>query len=289
MKNKFLIIIISILFINCTGQEKKEIKQAKIKITNSTFLGVIKTDSIYTVYNRCDGGYPVLRFHINDNEFYFYAPQEGANYIIKEIKNDDDKYIINTTGYYFLKGENISKQNDTWYLEKKGNLLWTFKNKKWGKSIILADSLNINRKKIAYKIQPCRECSEDCEDELTNNNLVGRWNVNCDDQIGLLIKDDELVMAVEPNQYYIHLRKLRDTTEGKFIKYKLERLEGIGSKEVYSEAYFNDMEVAVIKVLNNNKIEFNWLGLYNEVNNQRQYTESLISNDNPVILNKCEK
>ncbi|MDF2934134.1 MAG: hypothetical protein K0R36_3465 [Chryseobacterium sp.] len=250
-------------------------------------MGVNKINGLYAVYNRCDGGYPTLRF--KKNEFYFYSPQEGANYIIKEVKSNNDKYIINTSGYYFLKGESILKQNDTWYLEKQDNLLWSFRNKNWGKSTILTDSLNIIKKKIGYTIQPCRECSDECGDEVTNDNLLGRWSANCDNPIGITIKDNnQLIMTIEPNQYYIHLIKIEDKTEKNIIKYKLKQFEGLGSKEVYSEAYLNDKEVAVIKILDGNKIEFNWLGFYNKVNKQRQYTESLISNENPVILTKCE-
>ncbi|AZA53428.1 hypothetical protein EG348_10605 [Chryseobacterium sp. G0201] len=150
---KVLIIIVSILLTNYKGQDKdveiRNIKVKEVNLKNITFLGVNKTDSIYTVYNRCDEGYPSI--HFKQNEFYFYDPQEGANYIIKDIKNGNNRYVINTTGYYFIEGENIIKQNDTWFLEKKDDLLWTFQNKKWKKKIILSDSINLNKKKIAYK------------------------------------------------------------------------------------------------------------------------------------------
>jgi hypothetical protein len=128
--------------------------------------------------------------------------------------------------------------------------------------------------------------------EKSNNkssNLLGTWNINCENPIGITIKDNELIMNVQPNQYYIHLVKIKDKTEKNVTKYKLKALEGQGSKDVYSEVYFNDKEIAIVKNLGNNKIEFNWLGFYNKVNKQRQYTEPLISNDNPVIMSKCGK
>ncbi|MDR3025166.1 hypothetical protein [Chryseobacterium sp.] len=138
------------------------------------------------------------------------------------------------------------------------------------------------------KIQPCRECSDECGEEVTNN-IIGRWSINCDNPIGITIKDNnELIMTIEPNQYYVHLIKIEDKTEKNNIKYKLKQFEGVGAKEVYSEAYLNDKEVAVIKFLGGDEIEFNWLGFYNKVNKQRQYTESLISNENPIVLKKCD-
>lgn len=158
MKNKILLVIISIFLLSCkgNGQEKETGSKKDIDLTSSTLLGVIKTDSIYTVYDRCDGGYPVLRFE--KNKFYFYDPQEGAHYIIKDIISNKNKYIINTSGYYFLENEKVSSQNDTWLLKKQNELLWTFKNSKGGKAITLSDSLNIGRKKIAYSTQPCEVC-----------------------------------------------------------------------------------------------------------------------------------
>lgn len=278
--------IVSIFLINCNGQGKEN-SDNKANLTNSTFLGVTKTNSLYTVYNRCDGGYSVLRFE--KNEFYFYTPQEGSYYIIRDIKYNNNKYIINTKGYYFLKGENILNRNDTWYLEKQDDLVWSFRNQKWKNSIILSDSLNINKNKITYKIQPCRECSEDCQEQTIDNNLIGFWSTNCESPVGLTIKENEIVVSVEPNQYYIHLSKIQAGTEKNITMYKLKQFEGLGSKDVSSEVYFNDKEIAIIKTLDNNKIELNWLGFYNKMNKQRQYTEPLISNENPIILNKCGK
>ncbi|MGO4710986.1 hypothetical protein AB4Y90_18135, partial [Chryseobacterium sp. 2TAF14] len=201
---------------------------------------------LYTVFSRCDGGYLVLRF--KKNEFYFYSPQEGTNYIIKDIKYSNDSYIINTTGYYFLKGENILKQNDTWFLEKQDDLLWTFKNKNWDKNITLSDSLNINRRKINYKIQPCRECYENCEEPTVNNNLIGNWKINCDSPIGISIKENEITITVEPNQFYIHLNKMEGKNKAtNDFQYKLKKMEGFGSKDIDSDVYYNDKEVAIVK------------------------------------------
>lgn len=49
----------------------------------------------------------------------------------------------------------------------------------------------------------------------------------------------------------------------------------------------NDKAIVEIQILDDNRIEFKWLGFYNKVSKKRQYTEQLIANENPVILSKC--
>jgi hypothetical protein len=118
----------------------------------------------------------------------------------------------------------------------------------------------------------------------SNINLIGKWTTNgCENPIGITINEKgDMVMCVNPNQYYIHLSSIKGS-----LKYKLNSFEGIGSQDVASDVYLNDKAIVEIQILDDNKIEFKWLGFYNKINNQRQYTEQLIANENPVILNKC--
>ena len=128
----------------------------------------------------------------------------------------------------------------------------------------------------------------DVEKNRSINTLIGKWNNNCENPIGIEVKEKELVVTVAPNQYYITLAKINQKYKTNVFKYKLKSMEGIGSKDDYSEYYFNDKEIAIITVLDNNKIEFNWLGFYNKKINERQYTDSFISDKNPIIFSKCE-
>lgn len=97
--------------------------------------------------------------------------------------------------------------------------------------------------KIGYFLIISILSCEKSNNKSSNANLLGTWNVNCENPIGITIKDNELITAVEPNQYYIHLIKINDKTEKNVTKYKLKSLEGQGSKDVYSEVYFNDKEL----------------------------------------------
>jgi hypothetical protein len=117
-----------------------------------------------------------------------------------------------------------------------------------------------------------------------NNNLVGKWTTKgCENPIGITINEKgDMVMCVDPNQFYIHLSNIKGE-----LKYKVNSFEGIGSQDVFSDVYLNDQAIAEIQILDDNKIEFKWLGFYNKISKQRQYTEQLIADENPVILNKC--
>ncbi|KFF01782.1 hypothetical protein [Flavobacterium hydatis] len=291
-KIKFYIIgSLILLMFSCKGQDKNEVinnsNNQKVNDLNGiTLLEVEKTDSLYTVYNRCDGGNGVLR--ISEKEFYYYHPQEGAYYNIQNVeKINSNKYKITSDGYYFFKNDKLIPENSVWSLTKKNNLLWEFGKESNKNKVLLSDSLNIKIGKIAYKVQPLSECSENNEEEVKGDNLVGKWGTNCENPIGIVIKENELIMCVEPNVYYIHLTKINKKKEDKILKYKLKGFEGIGSKDVNAQSYFNDNEIAIVKILEDNKIEFTWLGFYNKVNKERQNTESLISNENPTILKKC--
>jgi len=118
----------------------------------------------------------------------------------------------------------------------------------------------------------------------SNSNLVGKWTTNgCENPIGITINEKgDMVICVDPNQYYIHLSNIKGG-----LKYKLNSFEGIGSKDVSSDIYLNDEAIVEIQMLDDNIIEFKWLGFYNKISKHRQYTEQLIANENPVILNKC--
>ncbi|MGO4709818.1 DUF3828 domain-containing protein [Chryseobacterium sp. 2TAF14] len=134
---------------------------------------------------------------------------------------------------------------------------------------------------------------ESTNSSSNNNSLKGNWsNINCDDPRGLDIKtSNELLICVEPNIFYIHLLKIDNSTDHNIIKYKLKEVEGIGMQDIETKNIFNDKEVAIIKILNNKKIEFNWLGFYDEVNKSRRDKINPISfkGNNPIILTKCEE
>ena len=124
----------------------------------------------------------------------------------------------------------------------------------------------------------------------SNISILGKWGVNteCENPIGIeVISNKELIICVEPNQYYIHLTKLND--DHNIISYKLKSIEGVTGKDVFSEAYINSTVIATLENEDVSKIKFNWLGYHNKINGERQYSEPLISNQNPVFLHKCDK
>nr|WP_302846552.1 SH3 domain-containing protein [Cellulophaga baltica] len=123
-----------------------------------------------------------------------------------------------------------------------------------------------------------------------NESISGKWNANseCENPIGIeIMKNEELIICVEPNQYYIHLSKVNSNDN--IISYRLKSITGPVGEDVFSEAYINDSTVVTLERKDNFKIKLNWLGYYNKINGERQYSEALISNQNPVILYKCDK
>ena len=123
-----------------------------------------------------------------------------------------------------------------------------------------------------------------------NESISGKWNANseCKNPIGIeIMKNEELIICVEPNQYYIHLSKVNSNDN--IISYRLKSIKGPVGEDVFSEAYINDSTVVTLERKDNFKIKLNWLGYYNKINGERQYSEALISNQNPVILYKCDK
>ncbi|SDQ17078.1 hypothetical protein SAMN05421664_0862 [Chryseobacterium soldanellicola] len=47
-------------------------------------------------------------------------------------------------------------------------------------------------------------------------------------------------------------------------------------------------EIAEIKVIDNNHLEFKWLGFYNLKKNQMDFLENPFSKDkNPIVLERC--
>lgn len=183
MRNKILIIIFSILVIGCKGQEKDRIKES-VNLANLKLLGVTKTDSLYTVKNRCDGGYPVLRFY--KSKFYFYVPQEGAYYLTESIeKIENNFYKITTNGYYFLSSEKPIKEKSIWHLKKVNQLLWNFRNDKLNTNYQLADSTSLINKKIAFYNQPCKECwtDEQCDELEPKNTLKTKASLSSKEAI----------------------------------------------------------------------------------------------------------
>ncbi len=96
-----------------------------------------------------------------------------------------------------------------------------------------------------------------------------------------------MIICVEPNQYYIYLTKVNSNDD--IISYRLKSITGSVGEDIFSKAYINDSAVVTLERKDNFKIKLNWLGYYNKVNGQRQYSEALISNQNPVFLYKCDK
>lgn len=282
-KTIILFFILMSLTISC--QDKKQIRKENINdnqllnIEGHTFYRVTQTGKNLSLYQPCDANiekyivYHDSIFHDLGQEFYTFKISKH------EISNNKYKYL---GGYFF--GNTVTNKEALTFEVLDGKKYWKINNQ------LFIDSLYANT--IPRKEQSCKECYDGCDAKKKTSNdnsiIYGNWSLDCDGPIGITIKENEMIICVEPNSYYIHLTKINENTDDKILKFKLNRFEGVGSKDVYSESYINDNEIAVIKILENNKIEFNWLGFYNKVNKERQYTDPVISNDNPVILGKCD-
>jgi len=66
---------------------------------------------------------------------------------------------------------------------------------------------------------------------------------------------------------------------------------GSGGNSLNWDTYLNDKEIVKIKILDNNTIEFHWLGFYNAKTRKREFLQNDITEEagkNPLILHRCE-
>ena len=122
--------------------------------------------------------------------------------------------------------------------------------------------------------------------------LNGTWYLDCNhNEPAFTINDDDLnaYLTIVINQFYIIFEKTSSSKNE--ILYKFKEMQGHIETE-YEPSYhnYNDETVIVISKINQNQIEFKWLGLYNLLTEKREYTENPFDrNQNPVILNKCDR
>lgn len=264
-------------------QDKKQIDKENIgdgpvlsSIEGHTFYRVTQNKKDSILYQPCDAN--IEKYKIYNDSIFHDLGQEFYTFKILSHKNEKNKY--NYFGEYFFGTTAIKKEAIIFEVIDIKKKYWKINNE------LFIDSIYSNT--IPHKKQSCKECYNGCNDQIKKTySIDGIWRINCTDPIGLTIKENELIICVEPTAYYIHLTKINEGTGEEILKYKLNRLEGIGSKDVYSESYINDNEIAIIKILENDKIEFNWLGFYNKENKERQYTDPITSNDKFTILEKC--
>ena len=293
--NKRILIyfFLAIIFINSNCKNNN----IELNILNTTFVGVVKYEGAYRVYDRCDGAFPLLQF--KSSSFYFYNPQEGAYYTVKDIKKDSNKYIINTDGYFNIEGDNIIKQNNSWELIKKDNLIWEFKNMKWSDPIILTDTINLSSKKIEYIKQPCKECFEDCDekDAKKNNykidndiNIIGNWNEKCDNEISTIIVNNinsayiDIYLNNDYARVSIDLHSINNTFS---ITYST--LTGITRYNNFIDwvNISHDSIIGNIELVNNDEIKLNWYGFYNCKSKNRELLN--IGFKEPFLLKRCKE
>lgn len=322
MKKYILFIAICLLCIDCSGQQQKQliIKGKQISpiesLVNRSFWGVEMKDNVYTVVDHCAGGYPTLRFY--KDRMYYYAPQEGYYYIIKEIKLiSPNKYEIKTSGSYTEDDSIfIIYKNCTSYLEKKNELLWKYIDM-YGQDYLLTDSINVINKKVAYYEQPCEEC-DNCPDDSTDvsqdnvaeNNIISifsifeaniRWRNHCNG----VNKDDIIFYGPTEISFGISSLNFICRATSKQIDETTIELYLVDDGNWYApdgEVYSNNnvpkgikfkncslkIPVARVKAISEYEVEFTWLGFYNKITKKREFLQNPFDKTkNPVILKKC--
>ncbi|SHG28974.1 hypothetical protein [Chryseobacterium vrystaatense] len=212
----YLYLVLAFQVLSCKGQNKdeqinKEKATQKISIINKTFLGVTKEKNSYSIINRCDGGYPLLK--IFEKTLYYYYPQEGSYHTIKNIsKINDGEYKIKTDGYYYFKNDTPMSEKKTWILSRKNDLTWEFSENDNGRKILLSDSLNVVSKKIGYRNLPCNDDNDEINADDKTNLISAKWfgkyqtsfttnkksNDSRDtDMVELIIKKDSIIFHVD--------------------------------------------------------------------------------------------
>ncbi|SHM55070.1 hypothetical protein [Chryseobacterium polytrichastri] len=123
------------------------------------------------------------------------------------------------------------------------------------------------------------------------NSPIGSWSTDCENVPNLIIQENKSFFYVVYNQLTISMIKLKESTNSELL-YRLDKKpEDMGSigLSLDWDNYLNKKEIAKIKIIDDNHIEFSWIGFYNDKTNKRDFIESDITSDNkPVILTKCK-
>jgi hypothetical protein len=282
----------------CVSEDKKvKVEVASLNNGNSqitfNYNGLNYTDTVKSPFSL---GFNTFMYKKKDsilliiNEYFEYGNSlrvyklyERKALFIDEILLNDESNILfisvleKSKGFSFLIKEKLTNNN---IKVSEINLANTNKRE------IAVLQNNLEKKPSISNSDTLSLEKGDSSNSKSNTNLLGYWKAGgCDDLVGILInEDDSMVMCVYPNQLYIHFTKI----DNKGLRYKLNEMEGLGAQDYFSKSYLNDEATIEIKILDSNKIEFNWLGFYNKDNRQREHMRQLIADNNPVILHKCD-
>ncbi len=258
----------------------------------------------------------------------FYAKYYGENLDRKGIENYVSSRILKRIDS-LSEGDNlvldynpfIKAQDYDWKIIKKTLIITPLKNKnEFRESFLLFGKKNEERTKIDFLLKEDENhklliysiLNDKClnfnrKDVVVNINntersnyssskysIIGTWKYLCDDARDMKIENDkEIFLVVQGNQIAVNMIKLDKSTNSEYY-YRLDKKPlnmGSGGNSLPWNTFLNDTEIAKIRVLNNNQIEFSWLGFYNSKTNEREMTDcefTMNSGENPVILNRCE-
>ncbi|HEX8576824.1 MAG TPA: hypothetical protein VF677_11075 [Flavobacterium sp.] len=320
IKSKNLILVCLLyLLSNCQGQNKKETLNNNIAISSQAncfvrqnSLNDKKTenliykyqDYVYEIDLNNESTYDIVinkkKYLLNLTlespliNFYYYKCNDKKIILVE----GDDYYgsvffayhLVNDKLFY-LGNFNIEQPNveNTGVLKKDFIVslndneisLQVLLDKKIEKKIVFNDKKEIKRVEDKNIIKK----------EIYS--IIGRWQLDCDEPQYIRIQENEAFFPVINNQLAINLIKLDKSTDSVYY-YKLDKKPrdmGRGGASLNWNTYINDKEVVVIKILDQQKIEFNWLGFYNKSTKKRELTDcdlSLASNGEKVILTRCD-
>lgn len=311
--NLLILIILLSLFYDCKGQDDKKVIKTIVNQDSSTCF--VK-QNLLQKNNDTEFKFDDYKFELINNEETYNLSINSKKYLTNltlesseinfwnykcDTKNviliEGDDYYGSTFFAYLMDNDNlyslgefVIEQLD---VEKKGPQKKDFKIYLEGYNVKIVTYLN--GKNNSTNIFNKRNRIALINNSTKNpKSITGEWKVNCEDARSLDIDSDkEIFLVVQGNQIAVNMIKLEKSTSDEFF-YRLDKKPlnmGSGGNALPWETYLNNNEIAKIKVLNDNQIEFTWLGFYNDKTKEREVTDcefTINSGENPVILTKCK-
>lgn len=227
-----------------------------------------------------------------------YENTSITNYLILAIYNNSDK-LISYKVMYLNELFQYGNHQRCFYLDKKLNLyLKDYSTDEEKMYLLLSENLQIqpDGKILQVSINKNSISKNDHDKIDSSENLpVGSWRDDCNINYRYFQVEktgNVAILAMEPNNYYINLKEIKEKRlNGKFF-YKIDNVEGIGTEDAFSEDFKNDKEVIIVQIIDSNSIEFKWLGYYDNSSKKRISNECPFGrnscDEKPIILKKCE-
>ena len=287
-----LVLLLSIFHFSCKN-EKLDSSIIKIKASKAENQNKLLVDSTGIEQSEW------LEVENKSNTYSFPCSEWKRKIILNNSKITLD--LMESSDYDVSKiektntGFNVHIKNVEWYYKfkwidkEKGISKWEYiYNGKIDKSFSYFTVKNLQSNISSLTKVDCF----DSKKKLDKFNLDGNWAYNEESSYASLkIEKNQGLFVVMSNQIYINVKINNNNLNKNSYNVFFDTTNdlGAGGMNMNWNNFSKDKPIAVIKELIDNKIEFNWIGFYNNKSKLIEFKEcefNLQSSSNPVVLQK---